>query len=79
MTTPRTDVWLSCVDVPPPEGANVEYRRLWICPECGDDDENGKFPLPSNAKYCGICAEDNGRDIRLLVTDVQWRTIEEPK
>lgn len=46
---------------------------LWhfVCPECEfDDGELGRL-LPYGTHYCPICAEDNGRDVRLTLTHSQ--------
>jgi protein gp37 len=36
----------------------------WTCPECNDTDEF-KWMLPKNKEFCGVCAGDTGRDVRL--------------
>ncbi|MGR3279604.1 hypothetical protein ACSYAD_31555 [Acaryochloris marina NIES-2412] len=44
---------------------NSIRRWKWECPECGDDDEDGKYLATDRERYCGVCAGDCGRDVRL--------------
>ena len=65
-----------CRDLSPVLGASAEpllepvdfskwLGQRWECPECGSDDENGKYLARTDQVYCGVCAGDTGRDVRL--------------
>lgn len=54
-----------------PKGAGAESiesieslgaTRRYACPECGVE---GEWPASQRAPYCGVCAGDCGRDVRM--------------
>jgi hypothetical protein len=44
----------------------TKWTYRWECPSCGDEG----YTNNSEATFCGICAADNGRDVRLRVSTV---------
>jgi hypothetical protein len=64
----------SAPTVQPETDGERETPGAWHfeCPECGyDSGESGDGPVPDGErrpKYCGVCAEDSGRDVRLTWT-----------
>ena len=65
LRVPAAVRFLSCAQLLGPVDLTKYLGDAWECPECGDDDESGKYLMTPRHKYCGVCAEDNGRDVLL--------------
>lgn len=63
LQTPAAVRFLSMEPLLGPVDLSKFLWDAWECPECGDDHENGKWLLPPNKRYCGVCAGDGGRDV----------------
>ncbi len=48
------------------------------CPVCGFDDDEAGALAPEHAIYCGMCAGDNGRDVRLRRWKAKLLPAQEP-
>lgn len=67
LEVPAVVHFASCEPLLEPLDLRPWLGRRFECPECGFDEKEARSGLPDGKKYCGICAEDCGRDVRLDV------------
>ncbi len=62
-----------------PKGLEEGLRKLreatwWKCPKC--DSDAGEFGDGNpKAEFCGLCASDNGRDVRIIRSKITTRVL----